>query len=378
VDTSCDSLSLPTVSQVLALNGERGDLDGERRPPTPLLYPFWGVPDEDPSNPNSGRFERYATLGQSWFQLSDLAQAQIAVLPFDWRYAREDPEALAIAIARAEAAAHQGIPFVIFYLDDSTDTVPIDNALVLRTSMERSHGNGRDIPIPAWSEDFVERYCGGQVSLREKSATPVVGYCGYDSLCKSKNVFSQLKTNARLQLGASSWGSRLAKKIGIELVKHRLPWVYGSRIRAQTLFNLLHSSEIRCNFLLRQAMQHTDRLALSPRRQFVENMLGSDYILCTRGSGNFSYRFYETLSCGRIPVFINSDCVLPFEQWIDWKRYCVWVELEELPQLGKRIADFHSRLSPEAFCELQKACRQLWVDWLSPQGFFAQFHRYFR
>ncbi len=379
MDTSRNSLTaLQQERPVLTLyGGEPGDLDPNRFPPTPLLYPLVGSPEEDPSNPNSGRFAQYTSLGQSWFQLSTLANAQVAVLPFDWRYTQEDSNALTIAKARAKAAADRGIPFAIFYLDDSVEPVPIENGLVFRTSMERSRRNRQDISIPAWSEDFVERYCGGQLLLREKNPVPVIGYCGYDSLCKSENRLSQLRTDLRLQLGASTWSTKLAQKIGIDLVEHRLPWVYGSRIRAQSLFNVQRSPEIQCNFLLRKTMHHTENLALSPRQQFVENMLASDYILCTRGSGNFSYRFYETLSCGRIPVLVNTDCVLPFERWIDWKHYCVWVELEDLPQIGKKITDFHRRLGPSEFRDLQRACRQLWLDWLSPQGFFAHFHRYF-
>jgi hypothetical protein len=43
------------------------------------------------------------------------------------------------------------------------------------------------------------------------------------------------------------------------------------------------------------------------RREYVENMFGSDYVLCTRGSGNFSIRFYETLSSGRIRVKASAS-----------------------------------------------------------------------
>ena len=52
---------------------------------------------------------------------------------------------------------------------------------------------------------------------------------------------------------------------------------------------------------------------LQARTGYVENLVASDYVLCARGAGNFSYRLYETLSCGRIPVFVDTDCVLPHE-----------------------------------------------------------------
>jgi hypothetical protein len=69
--------------------------------------------------------------------------------------------------------------------------------------------------------------------------------------------------------------------------------------------------------------------------------------------------------------------VLPYERWIDWKRYCVWVEEEDLPKIGRKVADFHDRLSPSDFLDLQRACRELWLEWLSPHGFFRNFHRHF-
>jgi hypothetical protein len=67
----------------------------------------------------------------------------------------------------------------------------------------------------------------------------------------------------------------------------------------------------------------------------------------------------------------------PYEQWIDWKQYCVWIEERDLPRIADIVVDFHERLSPRSFQTLQKACRQLWLDWLSPQGFFSNFHRHF-
>ena len=81
-------------------------------------------------------------------------------------------------------------------------------------------------------------------------------------------------------------------------------------------------------------------------------------MLCARGRGNFSYRLYETLCSGRIPVFIDTDCVLPFEDVIDWRSLCVWVPEAEVDQVAERVADFHARLSPVELPELQVAVRQ--------------------
>ena len=361
------------ASRQLHIHSDRHDLpDGA--PHIAFLYPFWGRNAEDTANPNSRRYDQYAEKGTLLFKLSPIEEAQLALLPFDWSQTATHPNAFAIADQLSQKAAQQNIPLVVFYLDDATTPVELDNTIVFRTSVERSTRRPNEIVIPAWSEDFVEHYCQGQVQLRIKSARPIVGYCGYTSLVPPKNALTH---HLRLQLGAIPGVASLLGKAGINLVKHALPWLYGSRIRSQALFILTRSPAVQCNFLIRDVLHHTEKLTLSQREQFVANMLDSDYILCTRGGGNFSYRLYETLSCGRIPVLINTDCELPFERWIDWKRYCVWVEEEDLPRIGTRIREFHDRLTPEEFQDLQLQCRNLWLEWLSPQGFFANFHRYF-
>ncbi len=76
------------------------------------------------------------------------------------------------------------------------------------------------------------------------------------------------------------------------------------------------------------------------RQEYVHSMMESDYILCARGAGNFSRRLYEALSCGRIPVFVDTDCVLPYQSEINWKEYFVCGL-----RVGEKVAEFHGLLS---------------------------------
>ncbi len=62
------------------------------------------------------------------------------------------------------------------------------------------------------------------------------------------------------------------------------------------------------------------------RQEFVHNLVTSDYILLRIRNGNFSYRLYETLSCGgswSLSIRIAS-CLYDFA--IDWNQFCVWVD----------------------------------------------------
>jgi len=116
---------------------------------------------------------------------------------------------------------------------------------------------------------------------------------------------------------------------------------------------------------------------MEARREYVRNMEESDYVLCVRGIGNFSYRLYETLSMGRIPIFVDTDCVLPLDFEIDWRDYCVWVDTDEIDRIGDRVLEFQESLGEAEFEERQSACRRLWETRISPEGFFASFHRHF-
>jgi len=44
--------------------------------------------------------------------------------------------------------------------------------------------------------------------------------------------------------------------------------------------------------------------------------------------------------------------------------------------VADRVAEFHASISGEEFAELRVACRRLWEEWLSPEAFFANFHRH--
>jgi hypothetical protein len=155
-------------------------------------------------------------------------------------------------------------------------------------------------------------------------------------------------------------------------------------VRAKALRLLRDHDGIDTNFLERERFLGgaISRGRLDPaamrrvRDEYVRNMVESDYVLCSRGAGNFSYRLYETLSCGRIPVFVETDTVLPYDFVLDWRDYCVWVDESELESIGDRVLAFHNNLGEHEFVELQRECRRFWEEYLAPEGFFGRFHEH--
>ena len=75
------------------------------------------------------------------------------------------------------------------------------------------------------------------------------------------------------------------------------------------------------------------------------------------------------MSLGRIPVFVNTDCVLPLEDMINYKEFCAWVEYKDVPRLDQILAEFHARLNGEDFQEMQKSARAAFEKYLRIDSF---------
>ena len=120
----------------------------------------------------------------------------------------------------------------------------------------------------------------------------------------------------------------------------------------------------------------TPETAAKRRQEFIENLNTTDYALCARGLANASIRFSEALSLGRIPLFVNTHCVLPYDWIIDWKKACMWIEESELGNVGLLLRERHAQLSSEEFAAKQMLARELFVKWISPAGFFRELYRH--
>jgi hypothetical protein len=300
--------------------------------------------------------------GRDLVELVPLEEADAAVLVAPWELVREDAAARERALAFIARAGAAGRKTIVFFNDDDDQPLDLDGAIVFRTSLYRSRRRPYEFALPAWSEDFLERYLEGTLSLREKSPRPVVGFCG-----------AAIESTSRLA------GPR--RRVSAVV---RRP-VRDPGVRAVALQRLAKSLHVDTNFALRSsfwggALSGDDayRQMEEARREYVQNIVDSDYVLCARGAGNFSYRLYETLSCGRIPVFVDTDCLLPLEDEIDWRALCVWVDARRVDRIARAVRSFHDRLSPTEFLERQHRARATWEDFLSPLGFVRALDRRFR
>lgn len=59
---------------------------------------------------------------------------------------------------------------------------------------------------------------------------------------------------------------------------------------------------------------------------FINCTSRSRFTLCPRGYGATSYRLYESMKLGSIPVYISDKHMLPWSDVLDWNTFCVIVK----------------------------------------------------
>jgi len=74
--------------------------------------------------------------------------------------------------------------------------------------------------------------------------------------------------------------------------------------------------------------------------RYCELMRASKFVLCPRGYGPTSFRLYEALALGAIPVYIHDgNPWLPYREELDWDKLSILVHEKELPGLPERLRE---------------------------------------
>jgi hypothetical protein len=314
------------------------------RPVSSLAAALGVGPLPRPAGIEAQRFDRLKQEALLWFECVPPDSTEL------WLYAHDMASRSELESQLGQLPSRRG-HCVFFYSNDDAAPIRVTQPRVtlFRTSLFASSQLAHERAMPALCDDLLAPR--GKLAERPWSNILSVGFCGFVG-----SPLSRLGLQAILQHEKSD----------------------GLVLRERALTALEKGSGIHTEFVRRSSFWggSVGRFHFDPVRQrevraeFVENILGTDYAVCVRGKGNFSYRLYEVLSAGRIPVFVNSDCVLPFDGQIDWKRHTVWLEQNELESAADRLVRFHQTLGPERFGKLQRENRQLWEQWLSPAGFF--------
>lgn len=207
-------------------------------------------------------------------------------------------------------------PIITFFNDDSdapiSDTLP-SNLLVYRTSINKTNQKPNEVSMPAWSQDF------GASDIRNHSLKPVVSFCG--------------------------------------AITHP--------VRRKCIEKLKGSEDLETSFIVRNAFWGGNPHDKHIREEYKTNMKSSDLVLCCRGAGNFSFRLYETLSCGKIPIIIDTDISLPCNDVVNWNKFIITTP----ESIVNDIKQWWKNMDNKKYAEIQRYSRSIYENYLNPVGF---------
>lgn len=139
-------------------------------------------------------------------------------------------------------------------------------------------------------------------------------------------------------------------------------------LRKKSLELLAADLSINTNFILRDGFLGGSVERNTARAEFLDNMSSNTYQACVRGVGNYCYRLYETLSAGRIPILVG-------DRPIPWDVQVNYVPAKTPEQIIPALREFHSYYDAAGLEKLQKQNRKLWLDYLSPYGWWREWAR---
>lgn len=256
-------------------------------------------------------------------------------------------------------ARRRGKDVIVFFGGDLSyrNHFERDGVIVFKGSEFVQERRANEITFPGFAEDLGAEY---PAEPRRQSGKSTVGFCGYAGFPKWTARAKYMLKNCALDVASfvACDPSYRAYKRGIYF-------------RRKAMRMLEADDRVETNFIVRDAFTGKDHGdPARARREYVGNMLDSNFVLATKGDGNYSIRFYEALSLGRIPLLIDTDMVLPLEGVIDYSKCILRVPHTELHRIGEIVADFYSSLSDEQFIAMQKAAREAFRTYLRYDSYF--------
>ena len=67
--------------------------------------------------------------------------------------------------------------------------------------------------------------------------------------------------------------------------------------------------------------------------EFEDIMNNSIFSLCPRGTSPTSFRLYEALESGSIPIYVSDEHWLPFNDFLEWEEFCILLKPDEISKI---------------------------------------------
>jgi hypothetical protein len=261
-----------------------------------------------------------------------------------------------------ECAKKAGVKLLVFAYGDSTEPIQIDNAIIFRSSAYTSTLLPNEVVMPAFVEDI-----GMEAGLTWRAKDAIIPTIGFTGWVRFPNLKQELKYQYKI------WRTRVAIWRGLTPA----PSLQGLHYRRKSIAAINKATKCTGRFIMRGSYSgHAKTIEADPavmRKQFIDSITEADLSLVVRGDGNFSLRFFEVLSLGRIPVFVDTETPLPLSTEINYDDCMIRVPHERIADIEEIVATAWQSWSPAEYTRRQQLARTLFETKLRPDIFFTDF-----
>lgn len=94
----------------------------------------------------------------------------------------------------------------------------------------------------------------------------------------------------------------------------------------------------------------------------------SKFTLCPRGYGKTSFRLYEAIQLGSVPVYISDEHYLPWTDELSWSQFCVLIKPNQIPDLKDILMSY----TEDQIKIMVTTGQQIYNDYFSLEGVCSQ------
>ncbi|MGF1589622.1 MAG: hypothetical protein ACFCU7_10320 [Pleurocapsa sp.] len=298
-------------------------------------------------------------------EVNSIQDCQVAIYPKK----AFNPETLAfdpsVYDAVEEAEKYQK-PLIIDATCDSDVFLDMPTARILRCGLYKSLQQKFETESPFWS-NFRTKSSLDLLKIFPKQPKPAISFCGTTSSVGKLSQISKFLLSIQTVKSVLSSG-RLSRKIDIRLKEGMSLKLRETAIKLLTIDQRINSyfdvtnphQSYYCN-------DESNRIKLE--KLFVNNISKCDYVLCARGTGNYSGRFYMALNAGRIPIVIDTDVVIPFEN----KIHIVKVPVESINRIVDYVLEHFETTSESELETMKLENRHVYHQYIAPEKFLTNF-----
>ena len=310
------------------------------------------------------RHSLYGLQKQDLWLSKNEEDADVLILPLTWNYYLKYGK-LSDAMNTIKEYEKYKKPILSWASGDYSLKIPDGNYILLQHNLSKSKLKKNQYAYPAIIRDPISNLKLYGIDVSSPFYNFSISFCGV----ANRNFIDKYENLLKEFL------FKIKSKIKKRYLDLDAP-ISGMKLRGDILDSLVRSTELRTNIIIRNPK---DRVKIKKQKYKIEywdNMLSAPFTLCIRGNGNFSVRLYETLALGRIPVIIDTDCVFPLENQIDWRRHCIFIFDKDAQKAVRTAEQLIGRMSDDEIRKIQLINRKFWFDSLSFAGFYYSFSDY--